>query len=109
MRDGIYRVWFKGPNGTSAGAMAFRGGDILGSDAAFAFVGRYQRVLGRVEGEILFTRLRPGQQTQGLPDRDSFHLILSGTPHGEVAALRGTVAEDPSYYLLCELAKASEL
>jgi len=108
MRDGIYRVWFKGPDGNSTGALAFRNGDILGCDSAYASVGHYSLHLGRLSGEMKYTRLNPAVKTGGLPDLDEFHLLLEGTPGRDVASLRGTIREIPAYYLLCEMAWVNE-
>lgn len=109
MRNGIYRVWYKGSSGMSAGALAFRDGEVLGSDAAFGAVGRYNIQLGRLQGEVLFARLRRNATVVGLPDLDRFHLVLTGTPNGDIASLRGMVPELPDYYLLCELARVGDL
>jgi hypothetical protein len=108
MQDGVYRVWFKGPDGTAAGIMAFRNGDILGCDGGYSFVGRYTVKLGRITGEAVCTRLDPHLPNAALPDLDRFRLVIEGSPGKGFATLRGTVLDSPSYYVSCEFARVCD-
>jgi len=108
MQDGVYKVWFSGPGGQSGGAIALRGGDILGSDGGYALVGRYSLALGRLSGRVTCTRLDDSKPNPAFPDGDTFHLLLEGKPGDSFASLRASVEDDPSYSILFELTRVCE-
>jgi hypothetical protein len=108
MRNGIYRVWMKGPGGASSGAIVFKNGDIFAVDPMFAFNGRYRERAGRVTAEILCKRLYQDPVPSHLPDLETFHLKLEGAAGGECAQMSGSIDEVPGlaisfeYAFLCE-------
>lgn len=107
MRNGIYRVWVKGPEALSSGAVLLKDGDLVAANPTFGFVGRYALKAGRMTAEIACRRLS-AIAAVNLPELDEFHLSLEGLAGREFASVTGTIAEVPGFSLpfdfawLCE-------
>ena len=109
MHNGVYRVWYRGPNGRSAAILAFRDGDILGCDGSYASVGRYSVEEGQFVGQMTCTRLDSSNHPDAFPDLDAFTLYLDGRPGEDFATLHASVLGIAEFTLVCEFAKVSEL
>lgn len=109
MRDGIYRVWAKGPQQTSSGAVILNNGDLIAVNATFGFVGRYNVKGGKMIAEIRCRRLSVTVPPINLPALEEFHLTLEGPAKHEFASLTGTIRETPGFALPFEFAWLCEV
>ncbi len=104
MRNGIYRVWVKGPEAQTSGAVMLKDGDLAACDPSFGFYGRYSFAKGVFTADVSCRRLDRHSPPVNLPDLDSFHLKLEGLARPEFATLTGTIAEAPGLTVPFEFA-----
>lgn len=108
MRNGIYRVWYKGPGLQGTTAVMLIGQDVFACDRTHTFVGTYKRERDWVTAEILCQRHSPHLKANLLAELNEYHLSLKGRAKDDLADLRGTIAEAPGvelefqYIWLCE-------
>jgi hypothetical protein len=93
MRDGIYRIWLKGPDGATAGAVYLKDGDVLACHKSHAFVGHYDVRFGRLTADVRCKRLNSNSKPVNMPDCDDFRLHAEGPAGDEFAVLTCTSPE----------------
>jgi hypothetical protein len=104
MRNGIYRVWVKGPVKRTAGAVMLKDGVMAACNPAFGFIGDYRLSKGQFSAEIACRRLNHRSPVVNMPNLDAFQLKLEGPANKEFACLNGTIVEVPSFALPFEFA-----
>ena len=104
MRNGIYRVWVKGPAAKTSGAVMLKDGVLAACNPAFGFIGEYRLAKGQFSADISCRRLNHHSPVINMPDLDAFTLTLEGPAKKEVATLTGTIAEVPGFSLPFEFA-----
>lgn len=108
MRNGFYKLWFKGSIEGASIAM-LTDGDLIGCDPSHTFVGQYTVNNGRFHAEVVCQRHGmlsiPGEEQL----LDEYHLIEDGGATSEVIESTATVPELPGFKLdmqyiwLCEI------
>jgi len=104
MRNGIYRVWVKGPEARYSSAVVLRDGDLIACNPSFGFFGRYRVAKGQFSADISCRRVSNQAHSVNFPDLDAFQLALQGQASQEFANLTGTIAEVPGFSLSFEFA-----
>lgn len=108
MRNGVYRAWIKGPNGSATGIVVLKDGDLFAADPRFAFNGHYSELGGRLTAAIAVTRLYHDLPAGHLPDLEFFRLRIEGAAGREFAQTIATIDEVPDFPLSIECAFLSE-
>lgn len=109
MRNGIYRVWTKGPEALSSGALMLNDGDLVACNPRFGFFGRYRYAKRHFTANIACHRLGLHTPAINLPDLERFELHLDGPASEEFATLTGTIPEVPDFALPFEFAWLCEI
>lgn len=109
MRNGIYRVWYKGPNVHGATAVLFLDGQFIACDRTHSFLGQFKDQFGRFTAEVLCKRHTILPPSPEVPDLDEFHMMLDGASGDEIAAVRATIPEKPGLVLDVEYVWMSEV
>jgi hypothetical protein len=109
MRNGIYRVWYKGRNVHGAAAVLFTDGQYVSCDRTHRLLGRYTDRYGRFAAEVFCKRHTHLPPSPEIPDLDEFHMIMEGASSDEIAEVRAIVPEKPGfevhveYVWMCEV------
>jgi hypothetical protein len=107
MRNGVYRVWMKGPDRVFASAVVLMDGDVFAVDKRLAFNGRYSECGGRVTADITCTKLIDEAPPAPFPATGSFAMRLQGGAGQEFAQLEasidGTTVATIECAFLCEV------
>jgi|WetSurMetagenome_2_1015567.scaffolds.fasta_scaffold849805_2 hypothetical protein len=103
MRNGIYRIWLKGAQGATAGAVVLKDGDALACHRSHAFVGHYAIQFGRLTADVRCKRLNNRAKTVNMPDLDDFQIHVEGQTGDEFAVLTCTAPESPGFRMEFEI------
>ncbi len=104
MRNGIYRVWARGPEARSSSAVVLRDGDLIACHPVFGFFGQYAVAKGHFSAAVSCRRVNRNLTPVNLPALEAFELTLEGPAGREFASLIGTIKEVPGFRLPFEFA-----
>jgi hypothetical protein len=99
MRNGIYRVLFKGHNVHGAAATLFVDGHFISCDRTHNYLGHYTDQNGRFAAQVFCKRHTYLPPSPEIPDVDEFHMMLEGVASGDAALVRGTIPEKPGFVI----------
>jgi hypothetical protein len=109
LRNGIYRVWYKGSGVHGAAATLLVDGEFIACDQSHTYLGRYTDENGRFSAEVLCRRHTDLPPAPEIPDIDIFHMQLEGLSSGEGAIVICKVPEKPGFSLDVEYAWSCEI
>ncbi len=101
LRNGIYRVWYKG-SAQGAAASLLVDGQFIACNGSHKLLGRYQDNNGRFTAALEAWRHTPGAPSPNRVELDHYHMILEGLSTGEVIAACAHVPELPGFALNIE-------
>lgn len=91
--EGFWTVQFSGVQGWGAGVITLIGGQVLGGDTSFLYMGTYN-----LQGTTMTGRVHVKRHAAGLPNvmgRDEFDLDLSGTLKGSIVTITAKIPGTP--------------
>ena len=99
MRNGIYRVWFKGAGVYGTAAPLLVDGLFVACDRTHTYLGTYTDENGCFRADVKVSRhafIAPSPDT---PDLDEFHMTVEGGASKEIIAARASFPEKPGFVL----------
>jgi hypothetical protein len=109
MRNGIYRVWFKGSGVYGTAAPLLVDGQFIACDRTHTYLGSYTEENGNFTASVEVRRHTIRPQVTNQPDLDQFHMNIEGRSAGEIIAGRCTVPEKPGFMTDAEYIWCSEV
>jgi hypothetical protein len=109
MRNGIYRVWFKGSGIFGTAAPLLVDGQFVACDRSHTYLGSYTDANGRFSAKVKASRHTVRPQFTDQPDLDEFHMNIEGGSTEETIAARTSVPEKPGFVLDVEYIWCSEI
>ena len=103
MDDGLYKVEFSVPAGSSSGVVVLQGGRLRGGDSVLFYLGSYSVDGDRVAAEVRTQRHAPPGRGHSVFGLDAVKLQLEGSGDGRSAQLRGMAAEAPDVQFAARL------
>lgn len=108
MRNGIYRVWYKG-SAHGAAASLLVDGQFIGCNRTHNLLGRYQEQNGYFSATIEATRHTSGVTVPNNVELDTYRMRVEGLCTSEAVKARGTVEGMPGFALDIEYVWLSEV
>ena len=109
MRNGIYRVWYKGSGVYGTAAPLLVDGQFIACDRTHTYFGTYTDENERFHADVKVSRHTVRPPAVDLPDLGEFHLHIEGGSSEEIIAARCTVREKPGFVLDVEYIWVSEI
>jgi len=109
MRNGIYRVWYKGSGVYGTAATLLIDGQFVSCDRSHTYLGTYTEQNGRFHADIKVGRHTARPPAADASELDEFHLKVDGGSSEEIIAARCTIAEKPGFTLDVEYIWVSEV
>jgi hypothetical protein len=108
MRNGIYRVWFKGSGVYGTAAPLLVDGQFVACDRTHSYLGSYTEENGNFTASVKVSR-HTMMSAPDLPDIDDFHMNIEGRSTEDIVAARSTFPEKPGFVLDAEYIWCSEV
>jgi hypothetical protein len=109
MRNGVYRVWYKGSGIEGTTATLLVNGEFIASDRTHSYLGSYTEVGEHFSADVKVSRHTLLTPSPEIPDLDEFHLHIEGGSTEEIIDGHCTVPEKPDFKLAVQYIWVSEI
>lgn len=109
MRNGIYRIWYKGQDVHGSAAVILVDGAYISCNPEHTCLGEYTDTNGHFAAEVLCTRHSEAAPFPEKADLTEFHMIHKGHAAGESVTGRCTIREMPGFSMEVEYLWISDI